>query len=1135
MSLLSTFSGGALLARIRAALDRPSPDGRPNRVWAEGLAGSSRTMAIATLAGQRTLVVCQSLEAAYTLRQDLYNFIPHEQVAVFPGPEVVEGRILPLSWQEIIHRLRSLARLVGTRPALILAPPEGIASLTLAPEVFLRSLIRVETGAALQLESLVERLVNLGYHRVPNTEVRGEFSVRGGILDVFVPPEGAPVRIEFDFDTVEEIRTFDPSSQRSRGALPDVTITPVREIVLPGPTLERLGQLPLSDALRALLAEAGRVGSPKGAEALLPLTDQAASLDRYLEPGDLVVWTVPVRELSRMRGLYGPLLPEGWLDRVLESLSAHRLLAYAPPPVPQQPVQIVSVASGGVPRFGRDVSRFAAYVGDRLARGDRVIFAVASQGNVRRARELFGERRIPCAVGLHDGDGPVVSIVQSDLDAGFMVDDDGLVVISENDLWNDRELQGDEQAPTASERTASFSDFTEIEPGSLVVHSEHGIGKFLGLTTLLIGFVKQEFLEVEYAKGDKLFVPVNQLDRVQKFVGVEEGKAPSLSRLGSNRWQTTKSKMRGEIEAMAKKLLELYAKRELSKAHACGPDSVWQRELEESFVFEETRDQLSSVKEIKRDLSTRKPADRLICGDVGYGKTEVAIRAAFKMVQENLQVAVLVPTTVLAQQHYHTFSQRLAPFPVNVAVLSRLRTKAQQDDTLAKLTAGQVDVVIGTHRLLSSDVKFANLGLMVVDEEQRFGVKHKERLKEMKAGVHVLTLTATPIPRTLNLSLSGLRDISVINTPPKGRIPIKTFVLEYDEEVIRGALRREVERGGQVYYVYNKIQSMEEVLAWLERLVPEARIRCGHGQMSREELERLMDDFYEGRFDVLVSTTIIESGLDIPNVNTLIVHEASAFGLSQLYQLRGRVGRSTRQAYAYLLFPTRTLLTELAYQRLKALEENTELGAGFRIAMRDLELRGAGNLLGGEQHGFIHTVGLEMYTRLLRDAVAELKGRPDLKPIEMPKLELTVDLYIPEEYIQDPDTRILFYRRMAEVTSDAELDEVKADLEDRFGPLPDKIEGLSRLMKLRLRAAELNLKEIKQMGDKVQLSFDPEKPVPQDFVGRLLKEHMRRMTFQPGSPTFTVDLGLRKNLAVLQLLEQILGERGPAAAAAPPG
>jgi transcription-repair coupling factor (superfamily II helicase) len=1135
MSFLESFKAGELFRKVTDAMSNRAP----GRAFVEGLAGSSRAVLAAALHGKRSLVVCESLEAAYRFKQDLANFLPSEALEVFPGPEVVEGRILPLSWQEIIHRMRALRALSGSKSSVVVASIEGYLAPTLAPAVFSSGLYTIKEKETIQLETVLERLVHLGYRRTANAEVRGDFSVRGGILDVYVPPEPYPVRIELFGDQVEEMRAFDPSSQRSRGSIASLTITPVRELVGGAELAAEIDADTLPDHLRALRQEVAAGPSPKGAEGLLPYTPLAALVADYLTDQDLIVLDVPSRAVSRVKALFASQYPDKWVDRAWERFGQKRLLAFTPPPTTLKPLPMVPTGLQKAPDFAGNVTRFTDTVKEALARGRRVVFAVGTKGNIARAKEIFTERQIASFTGLFEGDGPVVSIVRADLEAGYEVPDENLLVISENDLWHDRALQNeDEEAKESRSSVASFSDFTEIETGSLVVHTEHGIGKYLGLKTLLIGLIKAEFLELEYAAPapgrapDKLFVPVSQLDRVQKFIGVEDGKAVSLHRLGSARWQATKSRMRKEIEEMAKELLQIYAKREVAQAPRFGPDTVWQRELEESFPFEDTPDQHACVNAVKQDLTKSKPSDRLICGDVGYGKTEIAIRAAFKVVQEGKQVAILVPTTILAQQHYHTLSTRLSPFPVSIGVLSRLRTKAQLDDTLSKMAAGQVDIVVGTHRLLSQDVKFKELGLLVVDEEQRFGVKHKERIKEMKAGVHVLTLTATPIPRTLNLAMGGLRDISVITTPPKGRIPIKTFVLEYDDGVVRGAIKREIERGGQVYYVYNKIGSMEKVESWIKGLVPEARVRSGHGQMSRDELEKLMDDFYEGRYDVLVSTTIVESGLDIPNVNTIIVHEASSFGLSQLYQLRGRVGRSSRQAYAYFLFPGRTLLTELAYQRLKALEEHTELGAGFRIAMRDLELRGAGSLLGGQQSGFIHSVGFEMYTRLLREAVATIENREDLKPIELAKIELQVDVFLPTEYVPDEDTRILVYRRLAELTRDADLEDAKRELRDRFGPLPDKLDSLFRLIRVRMRATELGIKEIKQQGEKCLVAFDPARPIPQDFVDRLLKEHFRRVTFLPGQPSFNMELGLRKNLAILDLIERVLAVKPPASIAA---
>ena len=1065
--------------------------------------GSAPASLLATVAPPRALVVVDDADQLASTIQDLRALAaPGQRVEALPGPHDLEGATLPLRWADSVQRLGALERLSRAGPVWVVATLAAALAPVATPAA-LRSLTsRLVTGEDVDRDELLDSLVERGYRRQDTVTSPGEFAVRGGILDLYPPGEGAPVRVEYWGDEVESLRHFDPATQRSTTDVKSVLVGPAWEL----PARSTLRALADGDELPESVEELARdflAGeAADGADRILPHTgSHAGSVLDHLGPGAVLASVMSGTEAARAGARCATeeapspfaALVERAGDRPRWDLGGAGVLGL------REPVDLglrsSSAYSGDIPRFVEDVRKWT--IG-----GEAVAVTLVEPGRLARTKEILDEAGLDV---LAAPGSPILpgraTLLPVDLAQGFRLPEQGFHLVTGADLWSRRALKSSRR--DEPDRGVRFSDFTEMEEGGLVVHVDHGIGKFLGVKPMLVDGMRQDFLEMEYAKGDKLFVPTSQLDRVQRFIGVEGGHGPKVNRLNSGRWSQTRSKVRADVEEVAKQLLELYAKREQAVGVQFSPDSVWQRELEASFPYEDTRDQARAATDVKRDMERHRPMDRLVCGDVGFGKTEVAVRAVFKAVQDGYQAAVLCPTTVLAQQHFQTFSQRLAEFPVRVAAVSRLRDPKEVRATLKKVKRGEIDVLVGTHRLLSKDVAFPKLGLLVIDEEQRFGVKHKERIKELKTSVDVLTLTATPIPRTLNLALSGARDISTIVTPPRGRLPVKTFVQPSDSEVVRGSIEKELARGGQVFYVHNRIETLGKVAGWLQRLVPEARVRGGHAQMDRHTLENLMLDFNEGAFDVLVSTTIIENGLDIPNVNTILVEKAHRLGLSQLYQLRGRVGRTTRQAYCYLLVPPRQEISEIAYRRLKAMEEHTDLGSGFRVAMRDLELRGAGSILGVEQHGYVNAVGFELYTRLLKEAVARLGGHPEDAPREPTVLELPLQAYLPEDYIPSDEGRLQAYRALAEILDMDELEDYRRELADRYGPVPGALDGLFDMVRLKIRATDLGVASIKQKGTMLEVKMKDGHPVPEEVVRRLMRRHPRRIRFLPDGFTLT--------------------------------
>ncbi|MBF8266999.1 MAG: transcription-repair coupling factor [Dehalococcoidia bacterium] len=944
-------------------------------------------------------------------------------------------------------------------------------------------------GQHVNLGDLMERWQRIGYRVERAVEIPGTVSRRGGILDVYSPGAELPARIELSGDVVESIRLFDPASQRSLKPVERVFILPAQE-ALPGMTPrseveERYRHLDLSNcppATRERIKE----------EMALLLAGHALEepgfyqgffcggtiLDFLPQDGLLVVESPEevegeglrmeekaraLREAKEERGDVPRAFPSHQMpwQEVKEGVSSvSRRLDTVPWP-------LGPIHDGGTRLHEMGFTPPRSYWGrlDTLVEdvqgwrrdGDRVV--VVSH-HASRLAELFQGQSVPAEVEEGVAQGPdkgSVTLVRGSLSEGWSLPLGDSIL----HLLTDGEVMGQ-----AKERPLLLSG---LEPGSYLVHTEHGIGRFTGTRAMGVGDGEKEYLVLEYAEGDKLYVPTDQLDRVSPYIAPGE-RVPTLTRLGTQEWSRSRERARASTRELAQQLLSIYASREVVEGFSFSPDTPWQREMEDSFPYEETPDQMESIQEVKRDMERPRPMDRLVCGDVGYGKTEVALRAAFKAVMDGRQVAVLVPTTVLAQQHYVTFSQRLAPFPLQVEVLSRFRTPEEQRDVIERLASGKVDICIGTHRLIQRDVAFKNLGLVVVDEEQRFGVAHKERLKEMRQEVDVLTLSATPIPRTLHIALSGIRDMSTIETPPEERLSIKTYVSEYSEEVVREAILREMDRGGQVFFLHNRVRTIEETAEKIRDIVPEAAVAVGHGQMSEEGLERVMAEFAQGEHDVLVCTTIIEAGLDMPNVNTLIIDRADMLGLAQLYQLRGRIGRGATRAYAYLMVPRQRRITETAEKRLKTILAATELGAGFRIAMRDLEIRGAGNILGAEQSGHIHAVGYEMYSQLLAQAVEELRGERDgvspdkaARDLEV-KIDLPISAYIPMDYVPDLTTRLGVYQRLARARQREDVATLGDEIRDRFGPLPAEVRDLLYVVELKALAREVGAESIAQDG-----------------------------------------------------------------------
>ncbi|MDP8983174.1 MAG: transcription-repair coupling factor [Acidobacteriota bacterium] len=1079
--LLQSLSRNAAFHDLTARLIR-----NPNaRLSASGLTTTAKALHLVLLwqATERPLLVItdgnKQAEALSELTDTFFDLLVQPGLprpVLIPALDVLPNQRLSPHNEIAEQRATALWRIASGRTSIVITPAASVLLRT-EPRDFYRQLaLTLRVGEEVPLSDLLAHLQSIGYEKREPVEMTGEYSLRGGILDIFPAEAAKPVRIEFFGDEIESIRRFDVETQRSVLKVNDATVLPLVEYPRQGEALEA------------------------GWEFLAPLERPRSNSLATLLDNPVVVLDEPENIGSAAERLWKRLLdPErpAPIDPELNFFQWNEFRAHiegtAEVALRQLELgddpEVAHLASRPSMAFHGNMQVAVSQARTLVEQGNRVVFFAPSTGELERLADILQEYSVPFQLGLADAGpnqylaersymaGAVAStfLVKGHIRRGVVFQDNQIAIFGSEDLFENSDLVA-QQAPTRSQLAAFQADLAGLKPGDFVVHVTHGIGKFHGIREIAQGDTKGEFLLLEYAAEAKLYVPLTRMDLIQKYRGAGEGGAPPLDRLGGVTWERTKSRVKTRMRDMADELLKLYAERRMAEGFQFSPDANWQREFEDAFEFSETKDQLSAVKQIKRDMESEQPMDRLLCGDVGFGKTEVAMRAAFKALGDGKQVAVLAPTTVLTFQHYESFKRRFAAFPVRIEMLSRFRSAKEIKQILADTAEGKIDILTGTHRLLSEDVEFRDLGLLVVDEEQRFGVRHKERLKQMKKNVDVLTMTATPIPRTLHMSLLGLRDMSIIETPPKDRLAIHTVVAHFNADLIRTAIEQELSRGGQVFFIHNRIDTIFRRAAMIQELLPEVRIGVGHGQMGEAALEKVLLGFMRHEFDVFVSTTIVENGIDIPLANTMLIENAERYGLSELYQLRGRVGRSNRRAYAYLLVPADTELSEVARKRLAALKEFSDLGAGFKIAALDLELRGAGNLLGGEQHGHIEAVGFDMYVRLLEETVHELKGEE--VPLEVHStLNLGLDIRIPPEYISEEHQRLRAYKRIADARNKEDAERILEEMQDRYGAAPGAVLNLIKFSVLKSMAQKLGIEAIDRRQGIASIKFHKESRV----------------------------------------------------------
>ncbi|MCY0869036.1 MAG: transcription-repair coupling factor [Firmicutes bacterium] len=1077
-----------------------------------GIGGAARHLLYAALARSRPLlIVVHSMQVAHAIVADIASLIGDDAVYLFPERERADIDMIAYSPDMAALRIRALDAAAQRSARVLVTTIRALGDPVQSSTLFTERVIAVATGDRMSLDEVAQRLVDLGYIRAPIAESVGQFAQRGGILDIF-PVAGEPLRIEWFDDEIDSMRAFDPDTQRSREARQAARILPAAEVPITEAELaeaasalrilyeRRLADLADGELVRRLQDHVGADLEKMEAGVRFPALARYAALFpfvrsdllAYVPQEAVVVFEEPVRLHEALERSARD--DAQWRTSLLEQgATLPELLPPAPPAastefvaqgrrrlfvslfprhvhgVPATPARAASVRS--MQQFHGQMGLLKSELQRYQKAGQLVVFAAAGADRAQRLLDVLNDFRIPAQVrDAFDASTNGPQVIAAQLSGGFELPSCRLVVITDSEVFVTRARV--RRMRTDVSEAQRIRSWQELAVGDYVVHATHGIGRYLGVETLLVAGVKRDYLHLRYAGNDALYVPVDQIDLVQKYLGGED-KEPRMHHLGGQEFARAKAKVQKSTQDIAAELIKVYAARQALPGHPFRADTEWQKDFEASFPYEETVDQLRAIEEVKRDMERARPMDRLLCGDVGYGKTEVALRAAAKAVFDGKQVAMLVPTTILAEQHYETFKERFQGLPVTVESLSRFRSDADAARVMQGLKTGTVDVVIATHRLLQKSIEFKDLGLLIVDEEQRFGVTHKERLKKLKETVDCLTLTATPIPRTLHMSMVGVRDLSVIGTPPENRFPVQTYVVEYSDAVLRDAIARELGRGGQVYVLYNQVRGIRSVADRVARLVPDARVGVGHGQMGEDELERVMLDFLEGELDVLVCTTIIESGLDIPNVNTLLVYHADRLGLAQLYQLRGRVGRSNRVAFAYFTYEPDRVLTEVAEKRLQAIKEFTALGSGFKIAMRDLAIRGTGNLLGPEQHGHVASVGFEMYTQMLADAVAQLSGqRKEVHP--EPTIELAVEGWLPDSYIVDSLQKIEMYKKLVDVRVAADVDDVAQEMVDRFGDIPPDADNLLQVARIRALAREHGIGAVAKRGVGVDIEFRPE-------------------------------------------------------------
>ena len=1013
-----------------------------------------------------TLVITENDLSAKNMQENLRFYDP--DVLLYPAKDLLFYQADVAS--NLLDQLRMLVfrRLAEKKDSLIVVPAPALMDYVTKRETMLTERLAFRWGEESEFEETKRALTMLGYERCGEVSMPGQFALRGDILDIWPLTEDHPVRIEFFGDEVDSMRSFDAESQRSYEELKEIRVYPAHDHT--GETEPFLNWFDLNGT-QVFLDEPNRI-----AEALKATEDEyRMSVEMRIEQGsyrkeDELKVSGAASLAARLNSMY--CISLSMLEVKRETWQVKETFGMT--------VQAVGSYNNSFEYLINDLVRYRK-------RGYRVIVLSASKTRAKRLVAGLGEQDIPAYIA-EDLDAPLhpgqIAVARGYASRGFEYPLIKFAVISESDIFGEKKVRRKRKTTLSGEKISSFS---QLHAGDYVVHENHGLGIYRGIEQLEVDGALKDYIKLEY-KGSNLYILATQLDLLQKYAGGGDGAQIRLSRIGGQEWQRTRNRVKKAVRDIADDLIRLYAARQGTRGYAYSPDSEWQREFEELFPYEETEDQVQAIEDTKRDMESGRIMDRLVCGDVGYGKTEIALRAAFKAVQDGKQVVYLVPTTILAQQHFNTFAQRMKDFPVRVDLLCRFRSPAQQTKTIHDIRAGYVDVVIGTHRLLSKDVEFKDLGLLVIDEEQRFGVAHKEKIKQLKENVDVLTLTATPIPRTLHMSLIGIRDMSVLEEPPQDRVPIQTYVMEFNEELVREAICREMARGGQTYYVYNRVRDISEMARRIKNLVPEAQVACANGQMNEAALEQIMVDFINGEIDVLVTTTIIETGLDIGNVNTLIVHDADKFGLSQLYQLRGRVGRTNRTAYAFLMYRRDKVLKEIAEKRLSAIREFTELGSGIKIAMRDLEIRGAGNLLGAEQSGHMESVGYDLYCKMLSEAVQEAKGIEKEEDFET-LVDLSIDAFIPDSYIPNEFQKLGAYKRIAGILDESDYDDIEDELLDRYGELPSSVTNLMRIAELKAAAHRASISEIKEMPGRVKITVHKDPKFDVQEIPRILASH----------------------------------------------
>ncbi len=1098
-------------AALRTALKDRGADDAP--VLIEGIAPSSFPLIAASAFNddpRQTIVIAENYQKMHDMHLDLSALVDERLLNLFPPWETLPYEFVSPPETTERERITALYRIIRGGPALVVTTVEALIRKVPRREFFEKKGVLLEAGDEYPFDDIVAMLAAYGYSREKRVESFGHFAVKGGIIDIFPPSHDAPLRLDFFGDRLDSVREFNLESQVSSKSLPSVTIYPRKELVLFGTDREKLyaifreardNGLDLPESILEQI-DGGSLTDATGMEDLFPMVMPGDTVLSYLSDDARIILLEPAELTARRNQLEKTfhemyrkkhaatlcLPPEELIDPAALDAARRRAICLQTFTASQNSLKW---QMRSIPSFHGRIKQVREEVSRRIDEGWKVVVTTGFEGQARRLSDLLSEFN-PDSRFEEFTDTPV-NILLSPLKEGIEVVAAKLLVISDHEIFGKSYRKKREFKKKTSRPIDSFLD---LKPGDYVVHINHGIGIFRKIERMTAGGVERDFLLIEYADGDKLYVSLDQITMVQKYIGLE-GRKPRIDNLGKkSAWNRIKEKVKKSVEEIAAELIRIYSARRALKGFQYPPDTLWQEEFESLFEYEETPDQITAIEDVKDDMESPRPMDRLICGDVGFGKTEVAIRASFKAVMAGRQVAVLVPTTVLAMQHFTTFTRRFASYPIEIEMVSRFRTQAEIARIKARLKEGEIDIIIGTHALVAKDVLVKNLGLLIIDEEQRFGVRHKEQLKKFRELVDVLTLSATPIPRTLHMAMAGIRDLSIILTPPENRQSIETYVLEENPDILRMAIINEIERSGQVFYVHNRVQTIEEHAAMLRELVPEATCAVAHGQMNEHELEDVMIDFLNRKFDVLVSTTIIESGLDMPNVNTIIINRADAFGLSQLYQLKGRVGRSMRKAYAYLFYPKHRVLTEEAMKRLRVIAEYSELGSGFKIAMKDLEIRGAGNILGLEQSGNIFEVGFELYLQMLDESIRHLKGEPVAVMFRTP-LFLKTDFYIPDAYIADEKQKIEFYKRFESCESLEEVAQVEKEMTDRFGPCPDEVRVLIEIEQIRAMASLLAIDEILEDSRSIRIRISGSSKVDVNGLVRQMAAD-RRLSIDPG-------------------------------------